>query len=117
MKERGRDTHHSRAEELKRLRAGRQPIKLRLQSGQTGELLAMAIALQAALRSMLEELAVVHDLKAGDWLDELETTLIRDTANIWSEGLSMNMELAAVERAQGLILTVTGALRAQLDAG
>ncbi|WP_149763154.1 hypothetical protein [Neomesorhizobium albiziae] len=106
----------ARQESLDRLRAIRPPVNIRLRSGQTAELMAMAMALQASLRAALEELAVVHGCTDGPWLDELEKTMFRDASNIWADGLPIDAELRAMDSGRALVQALTNALRAQLSA-
>lgn len=101
----------------KQLRANRSPVNIALRSGQTAELMAIVMALQAGLRTALEELAVLHGFEAGLWLDDLETVLINDASNVWSEGLSMDAELRALNGGRDHMQALVAALRRQLCNG
>jgi hypothetical protein len=101
---------------LQRLRAARFPVNIRLQSGQTAELMAITMALQASLRATLEELALTHECADGRWLDELEQIMIRDASNIWAQGVALDAELRALDGGRALVRALTEALRKQLSA-
>jgi len=77
-------------------------------------MMAIAMALQSALRTTLEELAALHGFKEGRWLDDLEKTLIEDASNIWSQGLPLEAERQAIDNGRRLMMTVVDALRQQL---
>jgi hypothetical protein len=101
-----------RADEL---RSSRIPVNIRVRPGQTAELMAIAMALQQALRTTLEELAVLHGSKAGVWLDELERTLTVDASNVWSQGLQLDAEVRALSGGRELVKMLVDALRQQLS--
>lgn len=101
----------------KQLRAKRSPVNIRLRSGQTPELMAIAMALQAGLRTVLEELAVLHDFEEGPWLDDLERVLINDASNIWSQGVPIDAELRALDSGRDHMQALVAALRRQLRHG
>lgn len=100
---------------MKQLRSKRIPVNIRLETGQTAELMAIAITLQASFRTALEHLAESHGYKGGLWLDDIERILLDDASNIWSEGLPIDAELRALNSGRALMSALTKSFREQLS--
>lgn len=100
---------------LKKLRLTRPSVNLRLQTGQTGELLTITMTLQTGLRTTLEHLAAQHGFKDGAWLDDIEKTLLSDASNISSSGLPIEAEARALNSGKAHIQALVTALRLQLQ--
>ena len=80
-------------------------------------LATIVLALNETLTQTLATLAAAHGDKPGEWLDDLESKVIRDIKGMHGEGTTLEAEHAAIAASLAIIGQRFQALRLSLGDG